>query len=248
MLTLPEHCENVQTRHGVPALSPASPRYLIILSPKKHKMCRFQPAFHYSYQFIKYTWSKEQFWGLVHGIWPRLKRDRRRDGRSPFGPPGQLAKREQPGTGNEEERRRFKEMGQCTSKKKKTHRENNKVKSIPPGSPLEQLSAKWDSLETTRGLDQVKMVFYCTEDWPKLKLPGEWPWFGTHEEWMCYQSNQYLRTQEDPDVNQLAYAACWQKRAKSRENIKVCKLKEKESVKERKRKKKEKELIKDGTL
>ncbi|RMC02609.1 hypothetical protein DUI87_20764 [Hirundo rustica rustica] len=47
----------------------------------------------------------EQFWGLVHGIWPRLKRDRRRDGRSLFGPPGQLAKREQPGTGNEEERR-----------------------------------------------------------------------------------------------------------------------------------------------
>ncbi|RMB91412.1 hypothetical protein DUI87_32203 [Hirundo rustica rustica] len=39
-------------------------------------------------------------------IWPRLKRDRRRDGRSPFGPLGQLAKREQPGTGNEEERRR----------------------------------------------------------------------------------------------------------------------------------------------
>ncbi|RMC21726.1 hypothetical protein DUI87_02595 [Hirundo rustica rustica] len=33
-------------------------RYLIILSPKKHKMCRFQPAFHYSNQFIKYTWSK----------------------------------------------------------------------------------------------------------------------------------------------------------------------------------------------
>ncbi|RMB88783.1 hypothetical protein DUI87_34873 [Hirundo rustica rustica] len=48
----------------------------------------------------------EQFWGLVHGIWPRLKRDRRRDSRSLFGPPGQLAKREQPGTGNEEERRR----------------------------------------------------------------------------------------------------------------------------------------------
>ncbi|RMB87994.1 hypothetical protein DUI87_35631 [Hirundo rustica rustica] len=48
----------------------------------------------------------EQFWGLVHGIWPRLKRDRRRDGRLPFRPPGQLAKREQPGTGNEEERRR----------------------------------------------------------------------------------------------------------------------------------------------
>ncbi|RMB97374.1 hypothetical protein DUI87_26102 [Hirundo rustica rustica] len=44
--------------------------------------------------------------GLIHGIWPRLKKDRRWDGRSPFGPPGQLAKREQPGTGNEEERRR----------------------------------------------------------------------------------------------------------------------------------------------
>ncbi|RMB96366.1 hypothetical protein DUI87_27167 [Hirundo rustica rustica] len=48
----------------------------------------------------------EQFWGLVHGIWPRLKKDRRRDGRSLFGPPGQLVKREQPGTSNEEERRR----------------------------------------------------------------------------------------------------------------------------------------------
>ncbi|RMC03824.1 hypothetical protein DUI87_19577 [Hirundo rustica rustica] len=34
-----------------------------------------------------------------------MKKDRRQDGRSPFGPPGQLAKREQPGTGNEEERR-----------------------------------------------------------------------------------------------------------------------------------------------
>ncbi|RMB89575.1 hypothetical protein DUI87_34043 [Hirundo rustica rustica] len=45
--------------------------------------------------------------GDSSGIWPRLKRDRRRDGRSPFGPPGQLAKREQPGTGNEEERRRI---------------------------------------------------------------------------------------------------------------------------------------------
>ncbi|RMB99537.1 hypothetical protein DUI87_24274 [Hirundo rustica rustica] len=44
--------------------------------------------------------------GGSSGIWPRLKRDRRRDGRSLFGPPGQLAKREQPGTGNEEERRR----------------------------------------------------------------------------------------------------------------------------------------------
>ncbi|RMC03665.1 hypothetical protein DUI87_19656 [Hirundo rustica rustica] len=50
--------------------------------------------------------GQEQFWGLVHGIWTRLKRDQRRDGRSLFGPPGQLAKREQPGTGNEEERRR----------------------------------------------------------------------------------------------------------------------------------------------
>ncbi|RMC16886.1 hypothetical protein DUI87_06140 [Hirundo rustica rustica] len=47
-----------------------------------------------------------QFWGLVLGIWPRLKRDRRRDGHSLFGPLGQLAKREQPGTGNEEQRRR----------------------------------------------------------------------------------------------------------------------------------------------
>ncbi|RMC07999.1 hypothetical protein DUI87_15471 [Hirundo rustica rustica] len=44
--------------------------------------------------------------GDSSGIWPRLKRDRRWDGRLPFGPPGQLAKREQPGTGNEEERRR----------------------------------------------------------------------------------------------------------------------------------------------
>ncbi|RMB92793.1 hypothetical protein DUI87_30843 [Hirundo rustica rustica] len=86
------------------------------------------------------------------------------------------------------------------------------------------------------------------EVWPKLKLPGEWPWFGTHDEWMCYQLNQYLRTQEDPDVNQLANAACWQKRATSKENIKVCKLKEKKSVKEGKRKRKEKKLIKDGTL
>ncbi|RMB97244.1 hypothetical protein DUI87_26271 [Hirundo rustica rustica] len=39
--------------------------YLIILSPKKHKMCRFQPAFHYSYQFIKYTWSKGK---AQHGL------------------------------------------------------------------------------------------------------------------------------------------------------------------------------------
>ncbi|RMC05672.1 hypothetical protein DUI87_17757 [Hirundo rustica rustica] len=62
----------------------------------------------------KFTGGAEagnNFGGIVHGIWPRLKRDRRRDGRSLFGPPGQLAKREQPGTGNEEERRRFKENG-----------------------------------------------------------------------------------------------------------------------------------------
>ncbi|RMB91092.1 hypothetical protein DUI87_32492 [Hirundo rustica rustica] len=32
-----------------------------------------------------------------------MKKDRRRDGRSPFGPPGQLAKREEPGTGNDKE-------------------------------------------------------------------------------------------------------------------------------------------------
>ncbi|RMC10986.1 hypothetical protein DUI87_12178 [Hirundo rustica rustica] len=32
------------------------------------------------------------FRGLVREIWPHLKRDRRRDGRSLFGPPGQLAK------------------------------------------------------------------------------------------------------------------------------------------------------------
>ncbi|RMC10988.1 hypothetical protein DUI87_12180 [Hirundo rustica rustica] len=50
--------------------------------------------------------QKNNFRGLVREIWPHLKRDRRRDGRSLFGPPGQLAKREQPGTGNEEERRR----------------------------------------------------------------------------------------------------------------------------------------------
>ncbi|RMC08190.1 hypothetical protein DUI87_14430 [Hirundo rustica rustica] len=149
------------------------------------------------------------------------------DGHSPFRPPGQLAKREQPGTGNDEESRsvsipaagkadvqvgvnevgassldprNVKKMGQCTSKKKKSQEENNKVKSIPPGSPLEQLLAKWDSVETTKRLDQVKMVVFCTEVWPKLKLPGEWPWFGTHDEWMCYQLNQYLRTQEDPKI------------------------------------------------
>ncbi|RMB97171.1 hypothetical protein DUI87_26332 [Hirundo rustica rustica] len=58
----------------------------------------FEMALHVSTNF--------KLQGLVHGIWPRLKRDRRRDGRSLFGPPGQLAKREQPGTGNEEERRR----------------------------------------------------------------------------------------------------------------------------------------------
>ncbi|RMB88663.1 hypothetical protein DUI87_34634 [Hirundo rustica rustica] len=50
--------------------------------------------------------SEQNNFGDSSGIWPRLKRDRRRDGRSLFGPPGQLAKREQPGTGNEEERRR----------------------------------------------------------------------------------------------------------------------------------------------
>ncbi|RMB97445.1 hypothetical protein DUI87_26056 [Hirundo rustica rustica] len=44
--------------------------------------------------------------GASSGIWPRLKRDQRRDGRSLFRPPGQLAKREQPGTGNDEEHRR----------------------------------------------------------------------------------------------------------------------------------------------
>ncbi|RMC03843.1 hypothetical protein DUI87_19596 [Hirundo rustica rustica] len=44
--------------------------------------------------------------GVSSRIWPRLKRDRRWDGHSPFGPPGQLAKREQPVTGNEEECRR----------------------------------------------------------------------------------------------------------------------------------------------
>ncbi|RMB96501.1 hypothetical protein DUI87_27034 [Hirundo rustica rustica] len=81
----------------------------------------------------------------------------------------------------------------------------------------------------------------------KLKLPGEWPWFGTHDEWMCYQLNQYLRTQEDPDINQLAYAVYWQKIATSRENIEVCTLKGKGKC-ERKRKKKEKKLIKDETL
>ncbi|RMB91547.1 hypothetical protein DUI87_32126 [Hirundo rustica rustica] len=50
-----------------------------------------------------YEQMMNNFWGIVHGIWSRLKRDRRQDGRSPFRPPGLLAKREQPGTGNEEE-------------------------------------------------------------------------------------------------------------------------------------------------
>ncbi|RMC03708.1 hypothetical protein DUI87_19700 [Hirundo rustica rustica] len=49
--------------------------------------------------------SEDPHWA-ENWIWPRLKRDRRRDGRSLFGPLGQLAKQEQPGTGNEEERRR----------------------------------------------------------------------------------------------------------------------------------------------
>ncbi|RMB89513.1 hypothetical protein DUI87_34098 [Hirundo rustica rustica] len=69
-------------------------------------------------RWVKEIWipsprSRWRFWktlrnnfGVSSGIWPRVKRDRRRDGRSPFGPPGQLAKREQPGTGNEEEGRR----------------------------------------------------------------------------------------------------------------------------------------------
>ncbi|RMB96421.1 hypothetical protein DUI87_27096 [Hirundo rustica rustica] len=57
------------------------------------------------YNFLKGGCRQNNFWGSSR-IWPRLKRDQRWDGHSPFGPPGQLAKREQPGTGNEEERRR----------------------------------------------------------------------------------------------------------------------------------------------
>ncbi|RMB96123.1 hypothetical protein DUI87_27409 [Hirundo rustica rustica] len=94
-------------------------------------------------------WTKlgvfqEQFWGLVHGIWPRLKRDRIRDGRSLFGPPGQLSKREQPGTGNEEEpggSRDYLEGEEVTRKYLKTIRqtlENLRKKGyLPQTSPLD---------------------------------------------------------------------------------------------------------------
>uniref|UniRef100_A0A8C9NHL8 CCHC-type domain-containing protein n=1 Tax=Serinus canaria TaxID=9135 RepID=A0A8C9NHL8_SERCA len=108
-------------------------------------------------------------------------------------------------------------MGQCVSKRGNPLKGKKKVRSIP--------------LDTTKTLDQVKMIHYCTEIWPKFKLQGKRPWYGTYDPWICSQLNHYLRTRENPDVEQLMYAACWQAGAVSEGSVKICKLKEKEKEK-----------------
>ncbi|XP_064263155.1 uncharacterized protein LOC135293077 [Passer domesticus] len=123
-------------------------------------------------------------------------------------------------------------MGQCVSKTGIPFKGKKKIKSIPLDSPLGQLLDHWDSQEATKTLDQVRMIYYCTEIWPKLKLQGRWPWYGTHDPWMCSQLNQFLRTQENPDIEQLTYAACWQGGVVSEGSVKICKLKKKEEDKE----------------
>uniref|UniRef100_A0A8C3N6L4 Uncharacterized protein n=1 Tax=Geospiza parvula TaxID=87175 RepID=A0A8C3N6L4_GEOPR len=70
-------------------------------------------------------------------------------------------------------------MGGCNSKKT-----GKRLRNIPPNSPLGELLEKWDSIDSTKGLDKVKMVHYCVEVWPELEVQGRWPWCGTRDKWM----------------------------------------------------------------
>lgn len=75
----------------------------------------------------------------------------------------------------------------------------------------------------TKDLDKVEMIHFC-EVWPELDLQGEWQWIGTQDLWMCRQLNEYLRAQEDSDLEELRYAACWLENASRDKGTKICKL------------------------
>lgn len=114
--------------------------------------------------------------------------------------------------------------------------EENRVKNIPPESPLGRMLELWESDDKTRDLSTIKMIHYCVEVWPTLDLMNQWPWCGTRDLWMCTQLYQYLKSQENTSAEQIRYAVCWQDSTSREEATKICKLKEQEKVEERKEK------------
>lgn len=111
-----------------------------------------------------------------------------------------------------------------SKQKNSGEKEEKKVKNIPPDSPLGQMLEQWEINESTKDLNKVKMIHYCIEVWPTLDLPGEWPWCGTRDPWMCSQLNQYLTTRGDTNTEQMRYAACWQKHVIESGTARICKL------------------------
>lgn len=62
-------------------------------------------------------------------------------------------------------------------KGKKKGKKSNKVKDIPPHSPLGKLLENWDKDDRRKGLDWIKMVRYGVEEWP-LEVIQEGPYIG----------------------------------------------------------------------
>lgn len=124
-------------------------------------------------------------------------------------------------------------MGKCASKIASTPKsEKKRAKNSPPNSPLGRLLDGWENWEETKELDKIKIIHFCVEVWPELDLQGEWPWVGTQDIWMCKQLNEYLKAWEDPDLEELRYAACWLENAVRDRGMKICKLQgKKEEVK-----------------
>uniref|UniRef100_A0A8C3R9B7 CCHC-type domain-containing protein n=1 Tax=Cyanoderma ruficeps TaxID=181631 RepID=A0A8C3R9B7_9PASS len=62
--------------------------------------------------------------------------------------------------------------------------ESNKIKNIPPESPLGRMLESWESNDKTKDLSKIKMIHYCIEVWSTLKLSNQWPWCGTRDTWI----------------------------------------------------------------
>lgn len=95
-------------------------------------------------------------------------------------------------------------MGQGHSRQRGRSKEKNK--NVPPGSPLGDILDDWNRWETTKKFDQVRMIFYCAEHWPKRKLQQKslkWPWYGSRDKWLCKLLYQQVCNQENPNSEEV---------------------------------------------
>lgn len=84
-------------------------------------------------------------------------------------------------------------MGQCAGKNSwKSKKEKNKIKGIPPNSPLGEMLELWDTGDNLKKLDKIKMIKYSVEIWSKERIqegPVYWSWYGSKEKWLCVALN-----------------------------------------------------------